>query len=164
MLTTNCPFCVINYSLSESPYVSLLDTGRLSEYYELILYVCLLSQVRGTTRRKIESSERGDKSPMACSSGIAFLSTSNTWAVLPCDLGTGLWERRGRCRIVSSEIKSWYVAGELQIKGVGTPYTAAGRGSCTALVLNWFYKFIALSPSAPSRNRRKRFVQFPRKG
>lgn len=76
-LTTICPFRIINYALSKPPYVSLVDTGRLSEYYELILYVCLLSQVRGTTRRKIESSERGDKSPMACSSGIAFLSRSD---------------------------------------------------------------------------------------
>lgn len=148
MLTTNYPSHVINYILSESSYVSL-DTGRLSEYYELILYVCLLSHVRGTTRRKIESSERGAKSSMACSSGIAKVPHGNRPRIRePSSLGsgTGLWERRGRCRIVSSEIKSWYVAEELQIKGAGTPYMAAGRGSCTVRVLNWFYKFIAWSP------------------
>lgn len=107
--------------------------------------LCLLSHVRGTTQRKIESSELGDKSPMARSSGPL----GNRPRIRePSSLGA-IWDRlmrtTGRCRIVSSEIKSWYVAGELQIKGAGTPYMAAGRGSCTARLLNWFYKFIAWS-------------------
>lgn len=110
-----------------------------------------------TTRRKIESSERGEESVWhVCSSGIAEIPFGNRPRIRELEYrppsvrpGTGLWERRGRCRIVSSEIKSWYVAEALQIKGAGTPYMAAGRGSCTARVLNWFYKFIARSPPPP---------------
>lgn len=110
MLTTNCgPPRVINYALSEPPYVSLVDTGRLSEYYELILYVCLLSHVQGTTQRKIESSERGDKSSMARSSGAEVPLGNRPRIRESSSLGT-IWDRltrtAGRCRIVSSEIKS----------------------------------------------------------
>jgi len=91
--------------------------------------------------------------------------TPNMWVALSCKTSLPLsslplWERR--CRIVSAEIKSWYVAGELQIKGAGTSYMATRRGSCTA-GLKLVLQIYRLVPAIPAKLR-KRFAWFPRKG
>lgn len=158
VLTTNCPFRDVNHVGS---YGS--PSAVIKIFQNDFTRMRIIAGPRAM-RRKMKGPERRDKSPECVPlSGL----TPNTRVVLSAGKALSpfplfLWERRGRCRIVSAEIKSWYVAGELQIKGAGTSYMATRRGSCTAslkLVLQ-IYRLVPATPAKP----RKRFAWFPRRG